>query len=240
MTQSLYVDSVSKSPYTVNMNSFIFRVSLKNYGDNKDDAIVKAKADAIQLSTLPGVEDLWMVYEEGDAEGKHAHGFIKLKKTRNTLVSYLKRCFEIPDGNAGFSIKAANTNKMPAYLKYCAKGYLGTKGSPVEVIYEKEVHLWDMLHDQYHNTAEEIKAREKGKYGCEAFFVSMAEMLKAQGKTSKEDVLSEVTNYYVNVSKKGFEKFAVMRCFWRVFSLVSQADAQAMIYEQCAEALFKC
>lgn len=220
-------------------NQFIFRVSLKAYGDSKEDAITKAKIDALSLATLPGVDDLWMVYEEGDAEGKHAHGYIKTSKSRNTLVTYLKRCFKIPDGNAGFSIKVAKGDKIPAYLKYCAKGYLGTKGSPVEVLYEATPHLWDLLHTQFHNTAEEIKAREKGKYGCEAFFVSMADMLKAQGKTSKEDVLTEVTNYYVNISKKGFEKFAVMRCFWRVYSLVSQSDAQAMIYEQCAEALFK-
>lgn len=220
-------------------NEFIFRVSLKKYPVEKDDAIAKAKVDTLQLASKPMVLDLWAVYEEGEAEGKHLHGYIKSPKTRNTIVAYLKSCFDIPDGNAGFSVKAANPTKMPSYLKYCAKGYLGTKGSPVEVIFEKEVHLWEMLHTEYHQTAEEIKAREKGKYGCEAFFVSMAEMLKAQGKTSKEDVLTEVTNYYVNVSKKGFEKFAVMRCFWRVFSLVSQADAQAMIYEQCAEALFR-
>lgn len=218
---------------------YIFRISLKKYGASKDDAIAKAKVDALQLATKPMVTDLWAVYEEGEAEGKHLHGYIKTSKTRNTVISYLKAAFDIPDGNAGFSLKPANPNKMPSYLKYCAKGYLGTQGSPVEVVYEKEVHLWDVLHADYHKTAEEIKAREKGKYGCEAFFVSMADMLKAQGKTSKEDVLSEVTNYYVNVSKKGFEKFAVMRCFWRVFSLVSQSDAQAMIYEQCAEALFR-
>lgn len=218
---------------------FIVRVSLKKYEGEKDAVIALAKADAVQFRALPGVEDLFFVYEEGEAEGKHLHGYVKIKKARNTLVSYLKKCFTIEDGNSGFSIKEAKADKMPAYLKYCAKGYLGTKGSPVEVVFEDEPHLWDMLHEEFHKTAEEIEAREKGKYGCEAFYVAMADMLKQMGKTSKEDVLSEVTNYYVNVSKKGFEKFAVMRTFWRVYSMVSNVEAQQMIYEQCAEQLFR-
>lgn len=221
------------------MAQYIVRIALKDYEGTKEEVIAKVKVDAFEFSTQPMIQDCWFVYEEGEAEGKHLHGYIKTPKARNTVVSYLRKCFTMGQGNAAYSLKVAVADKLPKYLVYCAKGYLGTKGSPVEVVFEKEVHLWEILHEQYHKTAEEIKNREKGKYGCEAFFLAMAEMLKAQGKTSKEDVLTEVTNYYVNVSKKGFEKFAVMRCFWRVYSLVSNADAQAMIYEQCAEQLFR-
>lgn len=220
--------------------AFIFRISLKKYEGTEEEVILQAKADWIQFAAMPGMFETFGVFEVGAADGRHAHGYVKTVKTRNTVVSAIKKCFTVADGNEGYSLKVANSSKMPEYLVYCAKGVHGARGSPVVVLYENEPRLWDVMHEQFHKKADEIEDRKKGgRCGVEAWYSEMAESLKATGKVSKEDVLESVTRYYVHESKKGFEKFAVMRTFWRVYSLVSGAEAQRLIYESVAESVFR-
>lgn len=222
------------------MSGFIFRISLKQYEGTEEEVQLQAKADWVAFAAMPGVENTWGVFEVGAADGRHAHGYVKTKKTRNTVVSYLKRCFTVVDGPSGHSLKVVNPAKLPEYVVYCAKGVHGCRGSPVVVLYEAEPHLWDVLHDTFHKKAAEIEDRKSGgRKGMEAWYEEMAEKLKSQGKTSKEDVLEAVTAFYVHESKKGFEKFAVTRTFWRVYSLVSGSDAQSLIYQSVAESVFR-
>ena len=68
-----------------------------------------------------------------------------------------------------------------------------------------------------------------------AWYLQFAEKLVGEGKTSKDDVLEEVTKYYVYESKKGFDKFAVTRVFWAVYSMVNAADAHAELLNQCRD-----
>lgn len=225
------------------MNScgYCVRISLKHadYTGTTDETIAKAKIDALAFAQLPHISDVFFVYEVGEAEGKHLHGYFKTHKTRNTIVSYLKKAFSIEDGNTGYSLKKADPAKMQDYLKYCAKGIDGNRNCPVEVIYEDEVHLWDILHKNYHDTADQIKERISGKRGCEAWYEDLANALIAEGKTKKEDVLARVCRYYTHESKKGFEKFAVTRTFWRVYALVNGSEAQSLIYDSVAECVFR-
>lgn len=94
--------------------------------------------------------------------------------------------------------------------------------------------MWEVLHEAFHDTAEEIKDRKAGgRGGVKNWYLGMAEELRATGQTSKEDVLQHVTRYYVYESGKGFDKFAVTRTFWAVWSLVCAADAHAHLLDEC-------
>lgn len=218
---------------------YIVRVSLKHevYGPTTNDAIAKAKVDCIDFASKPHISNAFFVFEIGEGEGRHLHGYFKTHKTRNTIVTYLKSAFTITDGNAGYSLKKADPKKMPDYLKYCAKGMDGNHGSPVECVYEHEPHMWEILHKNFHEKAAEIKSNKKN--GPEKWYQDMAEELKAKNLTTKEDVLKRVTEYYIHDSKKGFDKFAVTRTFWRVYALVCGSDAQALIYDSVAEMVFR-
>lgn len=65
------------------------------------------------------------------------------------------------------------------------------------------------------------------------FYLSFAERLRACGSVSREDVLQEVTRYYVYESAKGFDKFAVVRTFWAVYALANASDAHSDLLDQC-------
>lgn len=92
--------------------------------------------------------------------------------------------------------------------------------------------MWSELHDQFHVNAKAI-AHPRG--AGQSFYLQFAEKLAGEGKTSKEDVLEAVTKYYVYESKKGFDKFAVTRVFWAVYSIVNAADAHAELLSQCRD-----
>jgi len=223
----------------MNAIGWCIRVSLKDdvYGPSMAECLAKARVDAADFASKPHLQDTFFVFEIGEGEGKHLHGYTKTHKARNTIVSYLKAAFTIVDGNAGYSLKKANPAKMQDYLKYCAKGMDGNKGAPVECVFESEPHLWELLHKGFHDTADEI-AKAK-KHGPEEWYNAMATELKDAGLTTKEDVLKRVTKYYIEDSKKGFDKFAVTRTFWRVYALVCGSDAQALIYDSVAEMVFR-
>lgn len=176
--------------------------------------------------------------EYAEGPGWHIHGLIRAKATRPTVGKYVAEVFGVK-GNAGYSVKEAIEAKLEEYLAYCGKGYLGVKGCPVINVFDDEPRLWDVFHGRFHSKAEEIQARKDGKRGPEEWYEQLAQELIEKGTKTKEDVLRRVCHYYVKESKKGFDKFAVCRTFWRVFSLVSEADAQELIFASVAELVFR-
>lgn len=93
--------------------------------------------------------------------------------------------------------------------------------------------MWSELHEQFHVNAQAIAASRGSKRARGVdWYQEFGERLKAEGKTSKDDVLEAVTQYYVYESKKGFDKFAVTRVFWAVYAVVSAADCHAALLEQ--------
>lgn len=93
--------------------------------------------------------------------------------------------------------------------------------------------MWSELHQQFHVNAQAI-ADSRGTKRARGvdWYQVFGERLKAEGKTSKDDVLEAVTHYYVYESKKGFDKFAVTRVFWAVYAVVSAADCHSALLEQ--------
>lgn len=182
-----------------------------------------------------GFQDVCFVFEMGTERGEpHLHYFIKTAKSRNTVVNVFKRVFHLPsDRGQRYSMKVADQAKLPSYFVYLAKGMHGKRGDPVVVAYEAEPRMWDALHTQYHDVA----AARASPAAKADWFAAIADELKAARLVSKDDVLQRVTRYYVYESKKGFDKFMVIRTFWRVWSLVNAADAHQSLLDSCLESL---
>lgn len=208
--------------------------------DHAENVKKLARVDVLAFNTkFEGkAQFLFANLEHADGAGWHIHGMIKAKVTRPTLGKYVAEVFKVK-GNAGYSVKEAIEDKIEDYLCYCGKGYLGVKGSPVVNVFDDEPRLWDLFHGRFHSKAEEIAARKAGKKGPEEWYEALAQELVDGGLKTKEDVLRRVVQYYVKESKKGFDKFAVCRTFWRVYSLVCEADAQELIFASVAELVFK-
>lgn len=98
--------------------------------------------------------------------------------------------------------------------------------------------MWSELHNQFHSNAQAYELRKRKRCaGGDPWYLEFAAKLKAEGKTSKEDVLECVTRWYVYESKRGFDKFAVTRVFWAVWSIVSASDAHAALLESVRDSI---
>lgn len=121
---------------------------------------------------------------------------------------------------------------------YLAKGLNGKHGDPVKLLYQEEARPWAELHEHYHRVKEERRVRRR-REGPQDLYHELAEKCKEERKTSKEDVLDVVVDYYVNDGKKGFSSFQVNATFGRVFSLVNGVAAKEFYYEQARQSLFR-
>lgn len=202
-----------------------------------------------------GVDDGWSVFSEhcsprslfvvrefGTEEGHpHYHFFFETEKSSSTCRRHLISAFSrpgVPNPGQHVSIKSADPAKLPSYFVYLCKGPHGVLLPPPRtlsgwIIRDDGPRLIDELHEQYHKTAQEIRDRKKRKGVQGSWYENLAETCRQKRATSKEDVMQVVSHYYVYESKKGFDKFAVMRTFWAVFSLVSGGDAHELLLEQC-------
>lgn len=204
--------------------------------------------DGHKLLTPPLVEDFvrvagaveaCFVFEYGTENAHpHLHYEFASAKSKPTLHRLLRQVFGKaefwPEGVPGqfASCKAADEAKLPRYHLYIAKGVHGKHGDEVVVLYESAPRMWAELHESFHRAAVEVRAVRGGR-SPRSWYLSLADDLKRAGKTSRQDVLEAVTRYYVYDSQKGFDKFAVTRTFWAVYSIVAAADSHAMLLEQC-------
>lgn len=145
------------------------------------------------------------------------------------VISRLKSSFSVA-GAGAFSTKKADASKLAKYFLYLAKGVNGKRGDAVHVVAESAPRMWSELHTQYHDTADTLAASRVAV--SPDFYVMLRDRCVALKADSKEDVLEQVTKWYVYESKKGFDRFAVTRTFWRVYALVNGADAHAFLLEQ--------
>lgn len=244
------------------MTSFVGHFSLKGYRAlpehvalSRESFIEAVKSEMFRFVGEGGFTDLVAVYEEGTENGHpHVHFFVTSAKSPATLRRLVTKYFKKGDEGQFMSIKPALSEKLDKYFLYIAKGFDGKEGSPVEVVWDThgyvrcvvcvvDLHLsvsvffvrrmWSELHEQFHVNAQALSASRgtKRARGVE-WYAEFGEKLKAQGKTSKDDVLEEVTRYYVYESKKGFDKFAVTRVFWAVYAVVSAAECHSALLEQ--------
>lgn len=137
-----------------------------------------------------------------------------------------------------YSLKDAVPEKLSTYFVYLSKGVTGKRGDRVRVLFESSPRLWGELHEQFHNTREE-RLEARVHFGPQDFYLKIADKCKADGKTSKEDVLAEVVRFYVEDSKKGFSTFQLSATFGRVFSIVNGASAREFFYETASSQLFR-
>lgn len=223
--------------------TYVGHVSLTSLvpGDG-EDLRAAAAAAALALTTQLSITDFCFVYEEGSVEGKpHLHFWWTVSRAKQTVISALKRLFVSPGGpppSTGFySLKLSDPSKEAKYFLYLAKGVNGKHGDPVYPVFESAPRLWAPLHEEFHRVAAEIA--DRGKKGPEAWYATLAATCRATGAVSREAVLDKVVHYYVHESKKGFEVFAVMRTFWRVFSLVDGATAAADMRQSAYDRLFR-
>lgn len=230
-------------------NKFVGHICLRLLGPTPVDspelreAAVKAAA-AFREDVKP--LDYLFQYELGSENGQpHAHYYLEVTQSRNTIVTALKKHFKLLDDVSGgpraqkYSMKAFDETKGTEYFVYLAKGITGKHGDDIVTLLAKVDRPWQVLHEAYHAKAEEIRSARKRKTVSEDFYVTLAEKCKEKRYTSKEDVLSVVVDYYVEDSKKGFESYAVQRAFWRVFSLVNGAEAKSLLTDQMRERLFR-
>lgn len=187
------------------------------------------------MSLSADVKASCFVFELGTEKGEpHMHFYFETGKSRNTIVKALKQWFYLPsDRGQRYSLKFADPAKLDKYFVYLAKGITGKKEDKVFVVFEENPRLWPEMHVKYHEVAEQIKS-PKAK---EDWYLTLANELRASGSTSKEDVMQAVTRFYVYESKKGFDRFLVVRTFWRVFSLVNASDAHQCMLEQCMDSI---
>lgn len=179
--------------------------------------------------------DAVVVLEYGSAEGHpHFHYWVETSKAKNTVIAKLKGVFSeagrVPPGQ-WFSCKVANSVKLPEYFKYLSKGPHAVEDEEACVLVDLSgSRLWGELHQAFHDKAREIAASRVNK---ETFYEMLAGRCREKGATSKDDVLEVVTRFYVEESKKGFDKFSVTRVFWAVYALVNSAACHEALLEQC-------
>lgn len=206
----------------------------------EDFAVCDDRWGRVKESLSPS--SLFVVREFGTQEGHpHYHFYFECAKSISTVRRQLQLAFSesgVPNPGQLVSVKVADPVKLPEYFKYCCKGphstYLPTPRQMAGwIICDDGPRLVDDLHEAFHKTAQEIKDRRKRKGVQGSWYESLAETCREKGASSKEDVMQVVSHYYVFESKKGFDKFAVMRTFWAVYSLVNGRDAQDLLLEQC-------
>lgn len=204
------------------------------------DELASAKHLCLVFAAGVASRDFAFVFEFGSDRGHpHLHFWVRTPKAHCTFIQKLKAVFNV-SGAGSFSTKKADPTKLERYFLYLAKGVNGKREDKVEVVLESAPRLWDVLHDKFHDAKEAFKVPSKKVKLSEDWYLTLANECKASGSVTKEDVLQVVTRYFVYESKKGFDRFAVSRTFWRVFSLVNGADAHAMLLETCQSDLFRC
>lgn len=91
------------------------------------------------------------------------------------------------------------------------------------------------LHREFHENAEVIRAGRSGRKGPSEWYEKLANECRAAGAITRDDVMQIVAKWYVEESKKGFDKFAVTRTFWAVFALVNGMECRALLLSQCLD-----
>ena len=222
---------------TMPSTKFVGRVSLKHL---EGDVEVLAKEMCLAFAAEGGFPEHCFVFELGDVEKEpHLHFYLETAKSDATLRRLLQKAFDLPP--KAYALKKAIESKLETYFVYLAKGVNSVHGDPVKCLLENAPRLWAELHEKYHAKAQEIAdSRKKVKLtGMAEWYDAIAEKCRALGKTSKEDILAECIRYYVEDSKKGFDKFAVERTFHAVFSRVNGAECKDWLYTQCSQNLFR-
>lgn len=193
----------------------------------------ESMAAVLSFCSAMSLKVFTFVFERGTENAHpHAHFYVETVKAKQTVVNNLRRFFNDRGQAQFYSLKLADPSKLDSFFVYLAKGLYGKVEDEVKVLAEDAPRMWGALHQQYHQKAEEIKSRKKTGQK-ENWYLKFAEQLRGCGSTSKEDVMQAVTRFYVYESAKGFDRFAVVRTFWAVWSLVSAADAHACLLESC-------
>jgi len=90
------------------------------------------------------------------------------------------------------------------------------------------------LHRGFHQAARDIRHVAAGGSKSQ-WYEKLAVDCREKGAATRDDVMEVVCKYYVCESKKGFDKFAVVRTFWAVFALVNEVECNALILSQCLD-----
>lgn len=225
-------------------NKFIGHVSIHHLVPSNAPAASFAEWDHAWVTVCAdlGASNAFVVREFGTEEGHaHYHYYLEVSKSKATVHRKLQGAFSragTPNPGQHVSCKPANESKLTDYFLYCCKGpHAKPIPAPREksgwIILDQGGRLVDELHEQFHKTAQEIRDKKKRKLGVTDWYKKLADECIASRNKTKEDVLQVVTRYYVYESGKGFDKFAVTRTFWAVFSLVNGKDAHELLLEQC-------
>lgn len=194
------------------------------------------EAKAKEFVESVGCSDAVVVLEYGSVEGHpHFHYWLETAKAKNTVIAKVKSVFSevgrVPPAQ-WFSCKVANPAKLPEYFQYLAKGPHSVEDeAPCVMVDLSCSRMWGELHESFHKKAKEIVASRAGVK--ETFYEMLAGRCREKGATSKDGVLEVVTRYYVEESKKGFDKFSVTRVFWAVYALVNSGACHDALLEQC-------
>lgn len=191
--------------------------------------------------------DLFVVAEFGTERGHyHYHYYMECTKSKATIHRQISCIFSasgVENPGQFVSCKPANPAKLGDYFRYLCKGPHGHELSGTGewfkagwIIYDQSgCRLIEELHREYHSRARKISESRKRKVSGVDFYQELADKCREKSFTSKEDVMTEVTRWYVYDRKKGFDKFACTRTFWAVWSLVNSSDAHSDILQQCLD-----
>lgn len=143
------------------------------------------------------------------------------------------------------SCKLADPKLLPKYFLYLCKGPASEPLAEGKFSDRAFMASWivfdasasrmvELQHRQFHETAAEIRASSSGASKGQ-WYEKLAVVCREKGASTRDDVMEVVCHYYVHESKKGFDKFAVVRTFWAVFALVNAVECNALILSQCLD-----
>lgn len=143
------------------------------------------------------------------------------------------------------SCKLADDRLLDKYFTYLCKGphaeelsaafFLDREMYSGWIVYDMSgSRMVEQLHRQFHQNARDIRSVEAGGSKGQ-WYEKLAVECRAKGASERDAIMAIVTHYYVYESKKGFDKFAVTRTFWAVFSLVNGVAAHDLILSQCLD-----
>lgn len=211
-------------------NRFVGHVSLKSFGTERSVVVQSAKEVVLAFVAEGAFRSVVFVYEEGaEHGGPHAHYYVESSKSEATLRRLFAKHFRKGAEGQWMSLKKFDPSKESRYFLYLAKGVTSGPDDDVIVLWDDGRRMWPELHVKYHENAHNFRASKTKRVG--EWYEALAEECRRTGKKSKADVVARVCEYYVRESKKGFDKFAVCRTFWAVYSLVNGDDAQSSIVE---------
>lgn len=143
------------------------------------------------------------------------------------------------------SCKAAEERLLAKYFLYLCKGPESVE-LPEEkfadrafmvawIVFDASAsRMVEQQHRAFHQNARDVRHVAHGGSKSQ-WYEKLAADCSEKGATSRDDVMEVVAKYYVFESKKGFDKFAVVRTFWAVFALVNSVDCNALILSQCLD-----